>query len=210
MQLIAWLKEMDVDVTTETCPHYLIFTCDDLAELGSLIKTAPVVKTAADRTALWTGLIEGMIDFLATDHAPCPLKEKQTGSGFNDYGGMPGNQLMLPFAFSEGYMKGRFSLARLIEVTSSNAAKRFGLYPRKGVLQKGSDADIALIDAKGHWDVKGSDLESKAKWTPFEGRRLDGRVVATLVRGEPVYTFEKGVVGGPGYGKWIKRTEASS
>ena len=203
--LIALARHSGIDVSAETCPHYLAFTHDDFAKLGAYLKTAPVVKNISDRDALWSALEAGDIDFLATDHAPAPDDQKNTGSAWTDYGGIPGVELMLPFAFSEGYKKGRFSLARLVEVTSSAAAKRFGFFPKKGAISTFSDADFVLIDPNGVTFVDGKKLHSKAKWSVFEGTKFEGKIVATYLRGKKVFDANLDIVGSAGYGKWLRR-----
>lgn len=204
-ELIGRAKMLGVDVTAETCPQYLQFTYKDFEKYGARIKTAPVVKTEGDRKGLWNNLREGVIDFVSTDHAPSSLDEKNSGSAWTDYNGIPGAQTLLPYIFSEGCMKKRLTLARLIEVTSMNAAKRFGLYPKKGALAPGSDADLVIINPKGNWKVASRDLQSKAKWSPFEGEQFSGKIFKTIVRGKVVYDSENGVIGKAGYGEWIKR-----
>ena len=203
-QAIAEAKKDGVNITAETCAHYLQFSYEDFDRLGSVLKTAPVVKTKADSARLWDALCDGTMDFTASDHAPCPKKDKETGSIWTDYGGVSGTQILFPFAFSEGYMKGRLPLARLIEITSANAAKRFGLYPRKGALAVGSDADLVFVDPKKKWKVRGDELESKGKLTPFEGYEFAGSVIRTMVRGQTVYNEGKGSVGKAGFGRWIR------
>lgn len=197
-------KSLGLDLSCETCPHYLAFTHNDFAKYGSLIKTAPVIKEKEDLECLWKLLSDGGIDFLATDHAPCQLAEKRTGSAWTDHGGIPGIELMLSFAFSEGYSKKRLTLARLVEITSTNAAKRFGLYPRKGAIEKGSDADLVLIDPKRRWKVSGDKMHSRAKWTPFDGFSFTGKVVRTILRGDTIFT-ETGDVSDRPTGKWVRR-----
>jgi len=202
--VIAEAKKDGFDVTGETCAHYLEFNNGDFEKLGSVLKTAPVVKTRKDNELLWDALKLGVLDFFASDHAPCLKKDKETGSIWTDYGGISGTELLLTYAFSEGYLKGKFTLARLIEVTSKNAAKRFGLYPRKGEITVGSDADIVFIDPKKKWKVIGEKFESKGKLTPFEGKEFTGKVVRTMVRGQTVYEDGKGIVAKAGTGRWIR------
>jgi len=201
-QLIGWAKSVGIDITAETCAHYLMFTHEDFKKMGSLIKCAPVVKEGSDRATLWQLLSDGVIDFLASDHAPCPLKEKKTDNAWRAYGGMPGVQILLPFIFSEGFKKNRISLARLIEITSANAAKRFGLYPKKGRLASGSDADIVIIDPKKSWTVSNKNMLSKGRWTPFTGRKFEGRIEYTILRGKIVYSHKRGVSRRP-TGRWV-------
>ena len=203
--LVAAARHQGADVTAETCPHFLAFTRDDFATLGPLLKTAPVVKTAADRDALWRALADGTLDFAATDHAPCPLSEKRVASAWEAYGGVTGVETFLPFLLSEGWRTGRLTLARLVEVVSAGAARRFGLAPRKGAIAPGCDADVALVDPDATWTVRGQDLHSRAGWTPFEGWKFRGRVRRTFVRGRLVYDAGAGVVGEPGWGRFVPR-----
>ncbi len=198
-------KARGVDVTAETCPHFLAFTRDDLGTLGPLLKTAPIVKTAADRDALWTALADGTIDFVATDHAPCPLEEKLVPDVWAAYSGVPGVQTMLPFLLDEWLAHGRITLARLVEVASTAAARRWGLDHRKGSPAPGLDADFALVDTDGAWTVRAEDLRSKARWSPFLGRTFRGRIARTFVRGRLVYDASSGVVGEPGWGELLGR-----
>jgi allantoinase len=193
------------DISMETCAHYLAFSNDDFAEKGALLKTAPVVKTKQDSQKLWERLASGVVDFVASDHAPCAEKEKQTGSIWTDYAGVPGTGLLLPYAFSEGCAKGRLTLQRLTEVTSSAAARRFGIFPRKGAIAAGSDADLAFVDPGGSLTVRGRDSSSKGKLTPFEGMELKGRVVRTMCRGAVVYEMGE-IKAKPGYGNFVRRT----
>jgi len=188
--------------TCETCPHYLAFGKEDLLEQKGFLKTAPVVKTREDAQQLWALLAAGDIDFLATDHAPCTLAEKQTGSIWTDYGGVPGTELMINFAFSEGVAKGKLTLSRFVETVSTAAAKRFRLAPRKGMLCPGADADFAIIDPDIQWKVSAK-LESKGQFTPFEGHVFQGRVVATYLRGRKIFDLDSGVDYSP-HGEWIK------
>ena len=189
--------------TCETCPHYLAFTVDDFVRIGSPLKVAPPIKSAENRGRLWKLVADGMIGFVASDHAPSPAREKATGSIWTDYGGIPGSGTLLPYVFSEGFAAGRLSLKRLLEVTSENAAKRYGIYDRKGSIAVGKDADFALIDPQGEWVVQGSSFLSKGKITPFEGMVLKGRVVKTVLRGRVVYDLDEGVVAPAGYGQWL-------
>lgn len=200
------LRKKGADITMETCAHYLAFSNEDLIERGSLFKTSPVIKTREDSKKLWTNLAEGAIDFLASDHAPCTPEEKNTGSIWTDYAGISGTELMFPYALSEGYSAGRLTLARLVEVISGSAARRYGIHPRKGAIAPGSDADLVFVDEKRKWKVKGKDFNSKGKFTPFEGVEFTGKVVRTICRGQTVYEEGKGIVAKPGYGQFIRRS----
>lgn len=198
-------RRQGADVSLETCPHYLSFSCEDLESLGSILKTAPVIKTKDDGAKLWKHLSNGGIDFLTSDHAPCSLKEKQTGSIWTDHGGISGTELLFPYAFSEGYRKERLTLARLIDVTSASAARRFGLYPRKGAIAVDTDADFVFVDPNAKWTVRGEAFGSKGKITPFEGHEFQGRVVRTMCRGTTVFEYGKGISADPGFGRFVRR-----
>ncbi len=203
---IVEARKKGTDISLETCPHYLAFSHEDLESRGAILKTAPVVKTAQDSQKLWEALANGGVDFLASDHAPCTPKEKESGSIWTDYSGISGTELLLQYPLSEGYCAGKLTLARLIEITSSNAAKRFGLYPRKGAIEPGTDADLTFIDPTKKWTVRGEAFGSKGKFTPFEGREFTGKVVRTMCRGTIVYEDGKGVTVAPGFGHFVRRT----
>lgn len=197
--------------SAETCPHYLAFTGEDLEGLGALLKTAPVVKAAADREALWAGLAGGTLQHVATDHAAGEWpREKETGSIWSDYGGVPGVELMVPYLFSEGVGTGRITLERMVELVSSAPARFFGVAGRKGRLEPGYDADLCVLDPAENWTVEPERLHNLNRYTPFAGRTFTGRVVATVVRGRTVWERRTG--GGetllpPGTGRFVRREE---
>jgi len=192
-------------ITGETEPHYLEFSFDDLERIGGALKTAPVVKSPGNAAKLWQMLTDGTISFAASDHAPAPANQKNTGSAWNDYSGIPGTGTLFPYMYSEGFIKREISLARFLEIISENAARRYGLFDRKGSIEVGKDGDLALIDPEANWTVRGRDFYSKGKLTPFEGMTFHGRVAKTIIRGEVVYDFQKGVIAKPGFGKFLKR-----
>jgi allantoinase len=192
-------------VSAETAPHYLAFGLADFERMGAVLKCAPPVKGPGNRERLWELLSGGFLDFVASDHAPCGREEKRTGSIWTDYGGIPGCGTLLPYMVSEGYLGGRLPLRRLVEVTSENAARRYGISHRKGSLSVGKDGDFALIDPEGSWTVRGGEFFSKGKETPFEGVRFRGKLVTTVVRGRVVYTAEKGITAEAGSGRLLRR-----
>jgi len=195
----------DGRISAETAPHYLAFDLADFERIGSPLKVNPPIKSAVNRKALWESIANGRISFVASDHAPCGLAEKNTGSIWTDYSGIPGTGTLLPFMFSEGFSKGRISLSRLTSATSLNAAKRYKIDHRKGSIRIGKDADFTIIDPSAKWVIEGNKFLSKGKITPFEGMRFEGRVVKTMVRGELVYDYETGVTIRPGYGQPVTR-----
>jgi allantoinase len=198
VRLIRAARARGVALTAETCPHFLAFTGEDLLRMGSVLKTAPVVKSEQDREALWEGLADGTIDMVATDHAPGQWPaEKQTGSIWTDYGGVPGVELMLPFLLSEGVGKGRIGLERAIDVLSAMPARIHGLAGRKGSLLPGMDADLVVVDPERTWKVQADQLLTRQKYTPFEGAEFRGMVLRTFVRGKEVFERGRGIVGEP-------------
>jgi allantoinase len=188
LDIVTAARNEGLGLSAETCPHYLLFTEDDLERLGAPLKTAPVVKSAHDREGLWRGLASGDLLFVASDHAAAVWpEEKHTGSIWTDYGGVPGVELLLPTLYSEGVAAHRITLERLVEITSTAPAEFFGVGHRKGRIKEGYDADFSVIDENASWTVQASDLHNKNRHTPLEGRRLQGRIRETWVRGRRVF-----------------------
>ncbi len=205
LDAIRWGKEHGIDLTTETCPQYLLFTVEDLKRIGAILKTAPPVRREEDRLALWEGIEKGVIDFIATDHAAGKFpEEKSRESIWDNYAGIPGTQLVVSEMLTFGYHAGKLTLEQIQKLLSENAARRYGLYPKKGSLFVGTDADITVVSLDEEWTVDASKLESKGKYSPLNGRKMKGKVKKTLVRGEVVFEDGKGVTGKKGFGKLVK------
>jgi allantoinase len=198
-------KRLRVRVTAETCPHYLTFTRRDMRKQGPYLKMNPSLKGPGDVEALWRGLRDGTIDIVTSEHAPGERAEKEVGwtDIWKAWGGMPTIETMLPILLSEGVNKRRISLATLQRVCCENPAKVFGLYPRKGVLQKGADADLVVIDLKARRRVKAEDLHYKVGWTPYEGFTLYGWPILTMLRGEILYEDGQ-ITGKPGAARFLR------
>jgi len=197
------------DITWETCPHYLQFTAADYPVLQGRLKTAPPVKTLRDRDFLRSALCRGKVDFITTDHAGCDWKTEKDLEDFSQvYNGIPGTQLLIPYLCSEFYQSGLITLPTLIRLTSEHPAKRYGLYPRKGTLQPGSDADFTVIDLNKPLRVDETKLQSIGKYSPFQGKMFGCSIARTIVRGETVFAAERGILVEPGYGKWLKRKQS--
>jgi allantoinase len=192
-----------VMVTTEVCPHHLVFYRDDMNRLGPKSKMNPPLRTKEDRAALWSALLRGMIDITVSDHAPCPIEKKEAG---NDdireaWSGVDGIQMILRVLLSEGVNKGRISLARLLRVSSRNPARIFGLYPKKGTIRIGSDADFVIVDPTKKETISADMMFSKCGWTLYDGMKMMGAPEMTFVRG--VKVFEEGaILVKPGHGKF--------
>jgi len=197
-------KTEHVNVTVETCPHYLSFTGKDMRKLGPYLKMNPSLKTARDLVSLWSGLRDGTIDLVTSEHAPGERSEKEIGwtDIWKAWGGVPTIETMLPVLLSEGINKGRIGMARLHQVVCENPAKVFGLYPKKGAIRKGSDADLVIVDIKKKCKVRSSDLHYKVGWTPYEGWTLQGWPTTTICRGSVI--FEEGqVLAKPGKASFV-------
>lgn len=188
LDIVTAARTEGLPMSAETCPHYLLFTDDDLDRLGALLKTAPVVKSQRDREGLWHGLEAGELLFVASDHAAGIWpEEKHTGSIWTDYGGVPGVELLLPTLYSEGFVKGRITLERLVEITSQAPAEFFGVGRQKGRLEQGYDADFSVIAEDKTWTIRADELHNKNRYTPLEGMTLEGRIQETWVRGRRVF-----------------------
>ena len=199
-RLIAAARAEGLDVSVETCPHYLLLDSDDLARLGTFGKCAPPLRDRAEVNALWEVLDEGAIDWVASDHSPCPPEMKQTDDIWSAWGGLAGVQALLPALLTEGVHARNLSLPRLVSLTSGTPSRRLGLYPRKGVLEPGSDADLVLVDLEREWTLTEANLRTRWPINPFLGRTFRGQVVATLVRGREVWRDGQIRVQ-PGYGR---------
>ena len=205
LNIIRWAKAHQLEVTTETCPQYLIFTVEDLKRRGSILKTAPPLGREEDQNALWEGLKDGSIDFICSDHAAGKYpEEKSSPDIWKNYAGIPGIQLVVPTMLHYGYHSGRLNLTEIQKLMSENAAKRYGLFPQKGAIQVGSDADFSIVNLDKKWIVEPSKLESKGKYSPLAGKTLRGKIYMTIIRGELVYKDDEGVIGEKGFGELVK------
>jgi allantoinase len=196
-----------VDASGETSTNYLFMTEDTMKERGPYAKIDPPLRTTADQARLWEAINEGVIDILASDHAPYTKEEKDMGwkNIFDAPSGGVVIETSLPLMLN-AVNEGKIGLERLVEVFSANPAALNGLYPVKGELSIGSDADIVLVDMDKPFTIRGEDLKTIQKITPYEGMKGIGAPVMTLVRGTIVY--ENGsVVGKPGYGKFLRPLE---
>lgn len=202
-------KENGVRVTAETCPHYLYLDQDDYERIGPAAKCAPPLRSEEDVEALWECVMRGDVDTIGSDHSPCTWEEK--ASGMQDiwlaWGGISGVQTMLSAILNEGVHKRGLPLKDVARMMSSNPARIFGVYPKKGALRPGSDADLAVIDLNQEWTVSSDDLFYKNKFSAFEGSHLKGKVTHTFVRGKLIYQNGEFKTE-PGYGKLVRRQYA--
>ncbi|MFQ6124770.1 MAG: amidohydrolase family protein [Candidatus Heimdallarchaeota archaeon] len=201
-------QKCSLPVYVEGRPIFLYLTREQyLKPEGALYIVQPPLREASDVAALWEGIRQGAIHTIATDHAPHTHEQKLDPS-LNITDLLPGInelQVMLPMLHSNGVLKGKISLERFVALTSTNVAKLFGLYPRKGTIQVGSDADLALWDPTEEREVKKAELFSKAGFSIYEGMKITGWPQITIRRGEVIYEGRKIKVQ-PGSGQVIQRT----
>jgi allantoinase len=191
-------------VSCETCPHYLVLDEDDFVAIGPAAKCAPPLRSRANVEALWQRVLASKIDLIASDHSPCPTADKQRGEQdiWAAWGGITGVQTLLPLLLHEGVQQRGMSLPLLTKLTAANPARLFGLYPTKGTLRPGADADFVIIDPNEEWTIQSSDLFAKHKHTPYDNRTIRGRVRTTAVRGQVVY-HNGNITAPPGYGRLL-------
>jgi allantoinase len=178
---VAEARARGVDVSCETCPHYLALTEDDLERLGTLAKCAPPLRPVAERDALWEHLAGGRIDLVASDHSPSPPALK-AGDFATAWGGIAGVQTTLPVLLDAG----RLGLQAIAELTAAAPARRLRL-PGKGRLAPGYDADVVLVAPRADGRLRAGELHDRHRANPFAGRPLRGRVVRTIARGRTVF-----------------------
>jgi allantoinase len=183
-----WAKQDGLPLTVETCPHYLHFYEERLAEADPTFKCAPPIRRKEHRTRLWEALIEGVIDTIGSDHSPCApeMKHLDTRDWQRAWGGVSSVELTLPIVW-RGCRNHMITFTRLARWLSENPARLVGLDDRKGRIAPGYDADLCIWNHEEEWTVRGEDLHHRHKLTPYEGERLRGRVKRTYVRGELVY-----------------------
>ena len=201
--LVADARARGIDVTCETCPHYLVLDASDAERLGAVAKCAPPLRDGAEREALWAALRAGDVTLVATDHSPTPASLKEGDDHFAVWGGIAGAQTLLALLYAEGVAGRGLSPAVLAEVLAAAPARRFGLAPGKGALGVGADADLALVDPAATWTIDRDDLLDRHRLSPFAGRTLRGRVVRTILRGRTIARDGR-VVGEP-CGRVVRR-----
>ncbi len=190
-EMIGVARELDRKVSGETCPHYLLFDdscyCGD-PHLAAQLVCAPSIKSLDDRDGLWEALEKGWLSLLATDHCPYKLeqKEKDLENFTHTPGGVGGVELRLPLLYSAGVASGRLSLEQFVQLWATNPARIFGLYPRKGAIAVGSDADLVILDPGHRVTIHAADLQMNADCTPYENMHVSGWPTATILRGKMI------------------------
>jgi allantoinase len=207
--LVARARAEGVRASIEVCPHHLLLDLNDLVRLGPYGRCAPALRERELVEGMWERVLAGGIDSLVSDHCAYTLEEKEPG--WDDIFEAPlGCQVMqetVPTVLSEAVHRRGMSLDAFARFSSTNAARIVGLYPRKGTILPGSDADLALWDLDAEWTVDaGSQQFSKNPWSPFDGRTVRGKLLRTLVRGETVYAGGE-ILAAPGYGRFLSSQE---
>lgn len=175
------------DVVAEACPQYLLLREDEVLEHGALRKFTPPARARsdADQAEMWRLLRTGAFHHLSTDHAPATREQKESGGFWDVHFGLPGLDTTLPLML-DAAAAGLLSVEDVVRLYAEAPARRYGLHPRKGTIEPGGDADLALVDPETSWTLTDDLVISRAGWTPYAGRAVRGRVVATFLRGRQV------------------------
>lgn len=206
LEVIRRFKAGGQPFTAETCPHYLFFTEADLARVGPYAKVNPPLRQPDDQAALWEGLADGTLMAVTTDHSPFTVEEKERARTdiWRTPPGAPGVEELV-LGMMDAALNGRISLERAVRLISTNGAKRFGLYPRKGVIAAGADADLVLYDPRASTTIGPDMLFSQARECDrlYAGMTFRGQVRRTIVNGRTVFK-DGAIVGQPGWGAFVR------
>jgi allantoinase len=186
VRAVVEARQRRVNVTSETCPHYLVLTDLDVERIGAAAKCAPPIRAAAEQESLWRALAADEIDFVASDHSPAPPSMKESSDFFAVWGGIAGCQTMLGLLLHHGHLHRGVSLEQISRWTSIVPAKRFRL-EKKGRIEAGADADFVLVDLSQTTALSRDDLHDRHRFSPYVGQRLAGVVRRTIVRGTTVF-----------------------
>jgi dihydropyrimidinase len=186
----------------EVCPQYVALTTESEAE--TLAKVMPPVRTAEDVRRVWWAIGEGIHTSFGSDHIAYTLAEKNPGSIWTARPAFGGTGMILPIFLSEGVHAGRMTIRQVAEMGSLQTARLFNLYPRKGTLQPGSDADFVIVDLDREWTVRAAENLSRSDFSVYEGRTITGAVTAVGVRGTVMFRDGE-LVGDAGHGRYYRR-----
>ena len=206
--IIANYRKRGLPVFCETCPHYLVLTKDVLEPKlprGILYICSPPFREREDVEALWQGIKERKVHLVGSDHVAYTVKQKEDNSAnFKSIpNGLPGCEVLVPLMFDEGVRKRDISLEHFAQLVSTNAARIFGIYPQKGVIAPGSDADMVIIDPEKRHSLNAADLHMGSDLSPFEGMEVTGWPTTTILRGKVIVEKDE-FIGKPGEGRFVK------
>lgn len=197
--------ESGVDIYAETCPHYLFVTDYDIAKVGPYMKFTPPARDAKNQEEMWKLFNLGYVTTIGSDHCPYPIEEKKAGESdiWNAPNGIPGVETSMRIML-DCVNRGKTSINEVVRVMCENPAKLEGIYPKKGAIIPGADADLCIIDMNHEEIVKNDKVISKCKWSPYDGYTLKGAPETVLCRGQKVVENYK-ITGTPGFGCFVKR-----
>jgi len=198
LDAISSAKRDGIKITCEATPHHLLLSSDEIDRCGFIALTVPPLRSKHDQRSLWIGVKSGVVDIIASDHAPHAISEKMRDSVWDVAPGFPGLETMLPLMLTQ-VNEGNISLRSLVRLMSERPAEIFRIQER-GSIKEGCLADFIIVDMKEKWRIDPSSFHSKAKFSPFKDRLVQGRVVKTFVNGELVMDMNE-IVGKPGAGK---------
>lgn len=203
MEEVQAAQALGADLSAESCPHYLLLDESAIPEFGNFVKVAPPLRPADDPVYLWDALADGSLSVVASDHAPFTPEEKAAASYADSGQGIPSLEMLVPAMLDAG-LTGRLPLARAVEVMTANPAKLYGIYPRKGTISAGSEADLVLVDPEATRTVRSSEFlaRSGGSGRVYDGMELKGKVLTTLSRGRIV--FDDGKVMGESGGRFVR------
>jgi allantoinase len=188
LPLLREAKAAGINITAETCPHYLTFAAEEIPDRATEFKCCPPIRERENREQLWSAISSGTIDMIVSDHSPCPpeLKLRDSGDFLRAWGGISSLQLRLPAVWTEASRRG-YSIEDLARWLCSAPAKLAGLAGRKGLIAIGYDADLVIWNPEKQFKVDGAVLQHRHKLTPYQDRILKGVVEKTFLRGEKIY-----------------------
>lgn len=206
LDVFRQFKQRGSTATAETCPQYLVFTEDDMERAGPYAKINPPLRKQEDQDALWEGLADGSLIAVTTDHSPFTVAEKERARTdiWKTPPGAPGVEELV-LMMMDAALKGRLSIEKAVDLISTNGAKRFGVYPHKGVIAVNADADLVIYDPAVTTTIELDKLFSKAALCDklYEGMTFQGKVLRTIVGGKTVFVNGE-VVGEKGWGKFVR------
>jgi allantoinase len=207
-RIAKYYRDRGARISVETCAHYLVFNERDALRQGAFLKLNPPLRAEAERQELWRSLVDGEIDMVSTDHVAWPVARKSDPDMAKNGSGIPGLETLLAAFYTGAVRERAISPSLVARLTSENPARHFGFFPRKGNLQPGADADIAVFDPQER-AFDAAKMASEVKWSPFAGMAMAGYVRATFLRGQKIFDAGQVTVG-PGGGRFLRPKKRDS